>query len=52
MSAEDVLSFLNILSYNVKKTKSSRMNVMEMSKYCNVEIIKNKVYYLLQEYTE
>lgn len=52
ITAEDVLSFLDIFSYNDKKTNSSRVNVDEMKKYCNVEIIKNIVDNLLQEYAE
>ena len=50
ITAEDVLSFLNIFSYTDKKTNSCRVNVEEMNKYCNIEIIKNKVDDLLQEY--
>lgn len=50
ITAEDVLSFLNIFSYTDKKTNSCRVNVKEMSKYCNIEIIKNKVDDLLHEY--
>lgn len=50
ITAEDVLSFLNIFSYEDKKTNSCRVNVGEMNKYCNIEIIKNKVDDLLQEY--
>lgn len=52
ITAEDVLSFLDIFSHVDKKTNSSRVNVDEMKKYCNVEIIKNKVDNLLQEYAE
>lgn len=50
ISAEDVLSFLNIFSCVDKKTNSCRVNVKEMRKYCNIEIIKNKVDDLLHEY--
>lgn len=50
ITAEDVLSFLNIFSYTDKKTKSCRVNVEEITKYCNIEIIKTKVDDLLQEY--
>ena len=44
ISAEDVLSFLNIFSYVDKKTNSCQVNVGEMNKYCNIEIIKNVCY--------
>lgn len=52
ITAEDVLSFLNIFSYTDKKTNSCRVNVEEMNKYCNIEIIKNKVNGLPLEYNE
>ena len=52
LTAEDIISFLNIFSYTDKKTNSSKVNVDEMKKYCNIKIIKNKVDDLLQEYNE
>ncbi len=52
ITAEDVLSFLNIFSHVDKKANSCRVNVGEMKRYCNIEIIKNKVDNLPQEYKE
>ena len=52
ITAEDVLSFLNIFNHDDKKSNSSRVYVGEMKKYCNIEIIKNKVDDLPPEYNE
>ena len=50
ITAEDVLSFLNIFSYEDKKSNSIQVNLENMKKFCNIKIIKTKVDYLLQEY--
>lgn len=52
ITGEDVLSFLNIFSREDKTSNSLRVNVEEMNKYCDIEIIKNKVDSLPQEYGE
>lgn len=49
---EDVLSFLKIFISEDEKSNSLREDVMEMNKYCNIEIIKNKVDNLPSEYNE